>query len=158
MRHNQALKNQLAAHLKGGMAFLPVDKMLEEIPFEKTGLVPDGLPYSFWQQFWHMRIAQKDIIDFSFNEDYSEPSWPDDYWPANPAPASREEWENAIRDFFNDRDWLAERIQDESVDLFAPLKNDSPKNLLREVLLVIEHNAYHAGQLLVILRQLRLHE
>jgi uncharacterized damage-inducible protein DinB len=150
----QLIKEQLVRHLQGGMAFMPVEKIIEKIPFDKAGIRPEGLPYSLWEQLYHLRYAQKDIIDFSFHGDYQEAAWPDDYWPEHPGPGSEQEWEDAVRDFFNDRKWLAERILDERTDLMKPLENDPDKSLLREVLLIIEHNAYHTGQMLVIMRVL----
>ncbi|MEJ2003882.1 MAG: DinB family protein [Cyclobacteriaceae bacterium] len=157
MTASSTLRSQLVQHLKGGMAFMPVEKMIEEIPFKKLGAIPEGLPYSLWQQFWHMMYAQKDIVEFSLKSDYTEPAWPDDYWPEEPAPKNQGEWDSAVKEFFHDREQLIKAIENDSTDLHAPLKNDPSKTLLREVLLVIEHNAYHTGQLLVIMRMLDLH-
>jgi uncharacterized damage-inducible protein DinB len=157
MNTENSLRSQLALHLKGGMAFLPIDTLIHEIPFERLSAVPENLPYSLWQQFWHMMYAQKDILEFCIKSEYKEPAWPDDYWPENYGPENKEEWDTAVRQFFDDRNRLIELVRDESADLFAPLKNDSSKNLFREVMLVIEHNAYHTGQMLVIARLLGLH-
>ncbi len=157
MTSSISLKEQLIQHLKGGMAFLPADKFISEIPFDKLSAIPDGLPYSLWQQFWHMMYAQRDILDFCVDTDYKEPAWPDDYWPGDTAPENKDAWDSVLRKFYEDRDKLIEIIQDESTDLFAPLKNDPSKNFFREIMLVIEHNAYHSGQMLVIARQLGLH-
>ncbi len=151
------LRTQLVRHLDGGLAFMPLDKFVYTIPFDKLGIVPDGIPYSLWQQFSHLRFAQKDIIDFTFNEDYTEQVWPDDYWPDRPAPENDQSWQKALKDYFNDRDWLAEKITDPSVDLFAPLPHDREKNIYREVMLIVEHTAYHTGQMVVIMRLLNLH-
>ena len=155
---NQAIRTQLVHHLRGGMAFLPLEKFIHTIPLEKTGVVPDGLPYSMWQQLHHLRFAQKDIIDFCFNADYKEPKWPEDYWPADASPRDRKEWDEAVADYFNDLNWISEKVMDPSLDLCAPLANDDSKTLLREILLIIEHNAYHTGQMYVILRLLGLHD
>ena len=152
------LRTQLTTHLEGGTAFLPIDKFLQKIPFEKLGIKPDGIPYSIWQQFWHLMYAQKDIVDFSLDPNYSEPDWPADYWHDKSAPESEGVWKSAIDEFFADRNRLIQAIQDPSTDLFEPLVNDPTKNLLREALLVIEHNAYHTGQIVVIMRTLGIHK
>jgi uncharacterized damage-inducible protein DinB len=157
MNSTHQLRTLLTTHLKGGTAFLPIDKFIYNIPYEKLGVVPDGLPYSLWQQFWHLMYAQKDIVEFSLDPDYSEPDWPSDYWPDNSAPESQVVWKSAIDEFFEDRNRLIQAVQDPSTDSFEPLVNDPSKNLLREVLLVIEHNAYHTGQILVIMRTLGMH-
>lgn len=137
---------------------MPVDQMLDEMPYEKAGIVPEGLPYSFWQQLYHLRYAQKDILDFSTDSDYSAPSWPDDYWPENAAPESRDEWERTIEAYKNERAELAELIGDSKNDLYEAFSHGEGQTLLREAILVIEHSAYHTGQMLVIMRLLGLHD
>ena len=157
MTDSPRLRSQLIDHLNGGMAFLPIDKLIAKIPYNKLNVVPAHMPYSLWQQFWHMMYAQKDILEFSVNPEYTERTWPDEYWPAEPDPTGPDEWKQAVRDFRDDRAQLIDLIKAESTDLLAPLKNDASKNLLREVLLVIEHNAYHTGQILVIMRALGIY-
>ncbi len=151
------IRRQLVRHLQGGTAFLPPEKFMYDIPFEKVGVLPDGVPYTLWQQLYHLRYAQKDIIDFSVDTDYRESRWPDDYWP-EAAPDSEKQWRDTIAAFFKERKELEELIMRDSTDLTAPLENDSGKTLFREILLIIEHNAYHAGQMLVMMRQLGLYD
>ncbi len=154
LRIDQKLREQLVGHLKGGNAFSPIEKVVEDVPFEKVGIVPDGLPYSFYQQFYHLWYAQKDIIDYCQDDDYEAGNWPDDYWPENKAPKDEKEWENLIEKFFNERDQFCDYLMDSSNDLFEPFSQNENHNLLREAELIIEHNAYHIGQLYVIKRLL----
>lgn len=149
---DQQLRQQLVKHLEGGEAFTPVDDIIQNIPFEKLGFVPESLPYSFWQQFYHMRLAQYDILDFCRNPDYTAITWPDDYWPDEPTPKNQQEWDDTVKTYFTERDEMAKLISDSKNDLFAPLPHGSGQTLLREALLVIEHTAYHTGQMLIILR------
>lgn len=137
---------------------MPVDRMLDEMPYEKAGEVPEGLPYSFWQQLYHLRYAQKDILDFTKSADYTAPSWPDDYWPERAAPHNRQEWDDTIAAYKQERDELAGLVSDTSNDLYQPLEHGKGQTLLREALLVVEHSAYHTGQMLVIMRLLGLHD
>ena len=152
MTDDEALRKQLVRHLEGGMAFIPIDRFVRDIPFEKTGAKYGGLPYSIWQQMYHLYFAQRDIIEFSVEEDYHGHDWPSDYWPVSASPENREEWEHIVDRFFSDRIRLKEIIMDESSNLFSPLPHDPRKNLFREIELVIEHNAYHIGQLMLLRR------
>lgn len=151
---DQKLREQLVNHLKGGNAFSPIEKVVKDVPFEKIGIVPDGLPYSFYQQVYHLWYAQKDIIDYCRNDDYEAGNWPDDYWPENKAPKDEKEWENLIEKLFDERDEFCKYLMDSSNDLFEPFSQNENHNLLRETELIIEHNAYHIGQLYVMKRLL----
>lgn len=158
MEDTGKIKKQLAAHLKGGGAFLPVDEMLKEIKFLKLGERPKDLPYSFFELFYHMRFAQKDILEYCSAEKYKPHNWPEDYWPKHTAPGSAEEWEQLKKSFFEERQQFSDLVLDPGSDLLSPVHKGTNHTLLREVMLVIEHNAYHSGQLLVVLRNLGLHQ
>lgn len=146
------------AHLKGGEAFMPVDEMLKEINFSQLGERPNNLPYSFFELFYHIRYAQKDILDYCSAENYKPHNWPNDYWPKFKAPGSTEEWEQLKNSYFKERQQLSDLVQDTERELLAPVRKGTDHTLLREVLLVIEHTAYHSGQLLIVLRNLGLHQ
>lgn len=145
-------RQQLVKHIEGGEAFMSVKDVLEKVPFEQLGIIPESLPYSFYQQFYHMRFAQYDILEFSRNPDYQAPKWPDDYWPEKPAPEKLSDWEEISKLFFKERKEFIDIILGE--DLYKPFSHGSGQTLFRQSLLVIEHNAYHTGQLLVISRLL----
>lgn len=153
-QNNQKLREQLVSHLKGGQAFSSIESLIDKISFEKIGIVPDALPYSFYQQFYHLRIAQLDILDYCRDENYQAPNWPDDYWPDESAPSDKSEWNTLVQNYFDERDEFCEMIVDSSNDLFEPFEANPDHNLLREAELVIEHTAYHTGQLYVIYRLL----
>lgn len=155
---DQLLRQQLAKHLKGGEAFLPLEQFIEKMPWDKAGIVSEGLPYSFWQQLWHTRFAQLDILNFSRSPAYSAPAWPGDYWPADPAPASEQQWKEMIDAYISERDELIKLVLNPEVSLFEPFPHGSGQTLLREALLVIEHSAYHTSQMLIILRLLGLYK
>jgi uncharacterized damage-inducible protein DinB len=154
---SELTRQQLVKHIKGGEAFLTLKKMLIKIPFEKAGEVPEGLPYSIWQQLYHLRYAQLDILDFSRNPDYKTSRWPDDYWPEHQAPLDQAEWEKTIQEFFNERNEFINLILDPANDLYHPFSHGNGQNLFREALLIIEHNAYHSGQILTIMRLLNIY-
>ena len=148
---------QLVKHLMGGEAFLPIDKVLEEVSFEKIGDRIHGLPYSFYEVFYHITYTQKDILDYIFLDEYKTPKWPEAYWDQKQTPESENEWEQLKSKFFKERQQLADYILDEQNDLDRLVKNSKDHTLLRELLLVIEHNAYHTGQLILLLRLLGDH-
>lgn len=154
---NNYTRQQLIKHIIGGEAFLTIDEMLKKIPFEKVGIKQKGLPYSLWQQFYHLKYAQYDILDFCRNPEYKAPEWPKEYWPNDPAPANQEEWENIKNKFFKERKEFTELLLDPSNDLFQAFQHGSGQTLFREALLVIEHNAYHTGQILAIMRVLEIY-
>jgi uncharacterized damage-inducible protein DinB len=151
-------KEQLVKHLKAGEAFVPLEDFIEKIPFEKLGDRPYNLPYSFYEIFYHIVFAQKDILEFSISGDYRTSKWPEDYWPKEPAPNSSEAWEKLKKDYFDDRSILESFLLDPKNDLNLVVRNSKIHTLLREVMLVIEHTAYHSGQLLMILRLLGLYK
>lgn len=157
MMEHFEIKKRLSEHLKGGEAFLPLEEMLKKIEFEKLGIRPENLPYSFYELFYHIRFAQKDILDYCKGGNYKSHNWPDDYWPEEQAPKSIEDWKKLKSAYFEERQILSEFLLSPDNDLLSPVKKGTDHTLLREVMLVIEHSAYHTGQLLILLRQLDLY-
>lgn len=154
MNNQSDFKQQLVKHLKGGQAFSPIDKVLEEMPYQKIGIVPDGLPYSFYQLFAHIRIAQLDILEYCTLDDYSAGNWPDDYWPDDSEPDSKKAWNDLTEAYFSERKEFTDLIMKPDSELTKPFKTNKDHNLLRQAELIIEHTAYHTGQLYVIYRLL----
>ncbi|MDQ7918572.1 DinB family protein [Mesonia sp. MT50] len=155
---DQAVRKQLVKHLHGGEAFVPVSKMLQEIPFHQLGERPKDLPYSFYELFYHIMYTQKDILEFCVSTNYKTSDWPNEYWPEHKQPKSEEDWETLQHEYTSNLKSLTAFIEDTSNSLTQPVKNGKDEQtLLRESLLVVEHTAYHTGQLLVVLRCLGLH-
>ena len=136
---------------------MPVDDLLEKVKFKKVGERPVGLPYSFYEVFYHMVYAQKDLLDFCTASSYKIPNWPRDYWPPEKTAHSKQDWQALKSDFFEDREALSAFILESDTDLLSTAKHGTKQSVLREIMLVIEHNAYHTGQLVVIARLLGLH-
>lgn len=148
------LRNRLVQHIKGGEAFTTVGNLLQKIAFDQLGKIPEGLPYSFYQLFWHIRFAQLDILEYCLGEDYQTPKWPDDYWPQQQAPANKEDWKGLKSAYFNEREALCDIVRDTSNNLMEPLPQNPDHNLIRQIEIVIEHTAYHTGQLHMLYRLL----
>jgi|SRR5690554_6771895 len=149
------IREQLAKQIRGGNAFVKIEDVLGMVDFNQLGKQFPGLPYTFWQQFEHIRIAQLDILAFSKNENYQLLEWPKDYWPKDPAPNSREQWESSKKSFFEDRDAFVIWILDQNNNLSRPFEHGEGQTLFREALLILEHNAYHTGQLLILARLIK---
>ena len=147
------LRSHLARALGWDDAHAGFDRVVDGIAPELRGRAPAGLPYSPWQLLEHLRLTQEDILDFCRNPEYRERSWPDDYWPASPEPPDERPGTGASRRSVAIATlWPAG--EDPSVDLTAPLPHGSGQTLLRELLLVLDHTAYHLGELVVVRRTL----
>ncbi|WP_158941930.1 DinB family protein [Granulicella sp. S190] len=149
------LRKQLIALLRGGQAHVTFDEAVRDFAPEHRSAVPSNLPYSAWQILEHLRITQRDILNFSAppTGGYHGIKWPDDYWPKSPQPPSSDSWEQCIAAIRSDAEHIEALIANPDSDLFKPFRWGDGQNLLREALLVADHNAYHLGEL-VILRRL----
>jgi hypothetical protein len=153
----KGLRSELKKLLDGGQAHATFEDSVKSMPVKLRGVVPDGLPYSVWQIVEHIRIAQRDILDFSRNEDgsYKPRKWPDDYWPKTAAPPSAAAWEKSIKAINADRSAFEKLLVKASDDdLVTPFAWGEGQTLLREALLVVDHMAYHVGELIVLRRLL----
>lgn len=147
------LRAQLRDLLSWRDAHADFDAAVADLPPAMRGTIAPGLPYSPWQLVEHIRLAQADILDFCINPDYRESRWPDDYWPASPAPPDGAAWDQSIAAYRRDRRALERLIADPEHDLLATVPAGNGQTFLREAVLVADHTAYHVGQL-VLLRRL----
>jgi hypothetical protein len=153
---NDPLVTQLLALLTGGQAHATLEDAVKDFPADKRGIVPDHLPYSAWQILDHLRFTQRDILDFSAppTGGYHGHKWPDDYWLKSPVPPSASAWEAAVASIRDDRSKFEALLTKPSADLHRPFLWGDGQTLLREALLIADHNAYHVGELIVIRRLL----
>jgi hypothetical protein len=151
-------KKELVKQLKDlilkGNAHAMLDDALNNVPVKLRGVVPDKLPYSIWQLAEHIRMTQLDILDFSTNPDYHPMKWPDDYWPNKKAPKDAAEWEHTLKEIKKDRADFVKLLDAEDVDLYTPFAHGDGQNLLREAMLIADHNSYHTAEIIVIRRLL----
>jgi uncharacterized damage-inducible protein DinB len=144
---SDALRAQLAKALEWAEAHVDFERAVEGVPAEARGRKPAGLPYSLWQLLEHLRLSQRDVLEFCRNSKYVEMKWPDDYWPKSDAPPDAAAWERSIAEFRRDRSALRTLATDPDLDLFATIPHGSGQTYIREVLLMIDHNAYHIGEI-----------
>ena len=148
------LRKTLAELLRMKGAHITFHDALVDFPVALCGNKPNGVPHSAWQLLEHMRFAQRDILDFSRNPNYRDKNFPDDYWPATEAPPNEEAWQLSVLAFQKDLKEIQDLVADTSHDLLAKLVHGSGQTLLREALLVADHNAYHLGQLVFLRKML----
>jgi uncharacterized damage-inducible protein DinB len=153
MANDKALREHLVKLLKGGEAHAGFEAGVKDFAVELREQVPEGAEHSAWQLLEHLRIAQHDILDFSTNPNYKEKEWPKEYWPADAAPPDAKAWDHAVHRYREDLKAMCALIEDEKTDLFAKIPHGKGQTILREALVLADHNAYHLGQI-VLLRRL----
>ncbi|HEX3101360.1 MAG TPA: DinB family protein [Pyrinomonadaceae bacterium] len=152
MDKEKALREHLLELLDGKSAHIDLESALKDFPSDKINDKPDGSPHSAWQLLEHIRIAQWDILDFCRNPNYKEMKWPDDYWPKDDG--TKETWDRSVKLVLDDLQAMREIVSNESTDLFAKIPHGSGQTILREAMLVADHNAYHVGQIVFIKKML----
>ena len=148
-----ALRKHLLYLLRGGGAHVSFEKAIAGLPMEARGARPQGLDLTAWRLLEHLRIAQWDILEFSRDAKHVSPSWPSGYWPQTDSPPDAAAWEKSLQAFRADLERMQKLISNPKSDLLARIPHGDGQTLLREALLIVDHNAYHVGQL-VLLRRL----
>ncbi|MEJ2051557.1 MAG: DinB family protein [Calditrichota bacterium] len=153
MDQEKILRERLLYVLEGKGAHVSFEDAIADFPEDYRGKKFPGLPYTAWQLLEHMRLSQWDILDFSRNPKYMSQNWPDDYWPKDEEPPDKNAWDNSIKLFLRDRKDMQSLVQNPSINLYTKIPHGSGQNILREALLVADHNAYHLGEM-VLLRKI----
>jgi hypothetical protein len=154
MAHLKLLRKQLVNLLSKGEAHATFEDAVKDVPANVRGEVPDGSAYSLWALVEHMRIAQQDILKFSTDGKHKSPKWPKGFWPKTPAPPNAKAWDKSIKDFLADRDAMCKLIEKKSTDLFAEIPHGDGQTILREAMLLADHNAYTVGEIVLTRRLL----
>jgi hypothetical protein len=149
-----ALRAQVAALLKGGGAHAGFSEAIGEFPAAKRGTLADGLAHTGWQLLEHLRIAQWDILEFSRNRKHVSPEFPEGYWPKSAAPADEAAWEKSIAAFESGLREMIKLVKNPKTDLFAKIPHGDGQSILREALVLADHNSYHLAQLVDLRRAL----
>ncbi len=149
---DQLTHQQPAELLQNGNAHMPFSEAVADFPVDKINHRPANVPYSYWHLIEHLRITQHDILNYLLDANYQEGTWPEDYWPANDATTDQAGWDASIAGFEVDLAQLVTLVNDPATDLTANVPSSSDHTVLREMLIVADHNAYHIGEL-AILRQ-----
>jgi hypothetical protein len=154
MSNDTILREHLVELLEGGHAHAKFDDAVAHFPHESLGIRPKGASHSAWEIVEHMRIAQHDILQFSISAEHVSPGWPEGYWPASAAPERESEWNQSLRSFRKDLTEFLALVQDPKQDLCKKFPWGSGQTLLREAMLIADHNSYHLGELVLVRRLL----
>ncbi len=149
-----ALREQLVALMQGGNAHVTFKDAVADFPAGLRGRKAPGLPHTAWQLLEHMRIAQWDILEFSRSAKHVSPEFPDDYWPKTEAPPGETAWDDSVAAFEKDLRAMVRLVKNPDTDLYARIPHGEGQTILREALLVADHNAYHLGQLVLVRKAL----
>ena len=150
-----SLRQHVVNLLTKAEAHVDARSELKDFPPKLRGRKPDGAPHTPWQLLEHMRIAQWDILRFCVDAKHQSPKWPEGYWPETATPPSDKAWEKSVRQFLADLDEMCELAKDPKRDLFARIPHGTGQTLLREALMLADHNAYHLGQIVMVRRILQ---
>ena len=151
---DHSLREHLIALLKGGQAHATFDNAVEDFPAEVRGKKVKGLPHTAWMLLEHLRIAQWDILEFSRDAKHKSPDWPKGYWPKEEAPRSASGWDESVKRFHADLKAMQDLVRNPKTDLFAKIPWGDGQTILREALLVADHNAYHVAEVIYLRRLL----
>ena len=141
------LRENLVELLDGGSAHVRAEDALKNVDPGIRAARPGGEVRSAWEELEHLRIAQKDILEYTLDPNWTSPEWPSGYWPAETGEVGDETWQRSVDEFFADLARVVELVRDDSVDLTGEIPHGEGRTYLREILLVADHNAYHLGQI-----------
>lgn len=147
---DRQLREQLVGLMTGGNAHADFEAAIKSLHAELRGKRPKASPHSPWELLEHLRIAQSDILEFSRDAKHQSPKWPEGYWPQSPAPPDEKAWDKSARAFRRDLKAMCALVADPATDLYAKIPHGDGQTILREALLVADHNAYHVGQLILV--------
>ncbi len=151
----EKLREQLAVSLSGKGAHVSFEEAIKGFPIDLAGRRVTGLPHTAWQLLFHLWICQWDILEFVRDPSHESPAWPEGYWPKEAGPSPAAEWEKTVKKFRSDLKAMIELVRDRKNDLTTAFPHGTGQNLVREALLVIDHNSYHLGQLVDVRRALK---
>ncbi|MGH9557202.1 MAG: DinB family protein [Terriglobales bacterium] len=148
------LRQHVLYLLRGGGAHLGFDDVVSDFPPHLRGQKVEGAPHTAWQLIEHLRIAQWDILEFSRNPQHASPEFPAGFWPKSAAPADEKAWEESVQAVRAGLEAMQQLVEDPRTDLYARIPHGEGHTILREALLIADHNAYHFGQLVLLCRLL----
>jgi hypothetical protein len=149
---DDSIRKHVLYLLRGGGAHLSFDDFIASFPADLCNRQIEGLPYTPWQVLEHMRLAQWDILEFSRDPNHISPEFPKGYWPKPKELGTSALWQKTVDEFRNDLQAMEALVEDEATDLHAKIPHGNGQTILREALLIADHNAYHLGVLAVMSR------
>lgn len=154
MESEKTIRELLLEQLEGRNAHVDFNQAVQGLTYKQTGIQVEGLPHTIWDLIEHIRIGQDDILEFCKNPNYEEIDWPADYWPESSEPESKEKLKKSIQAVREGIEEMRGLIRDPENNLLAPFPHGDGQTLFREAMLIVDHNAYHIGQIVQIRRLL----
>lgn len=152
MESQKVLREHLLELLEGTSAHIALETVLAEFPVAEINTRLENAPHTAWELLEHLRIAQTDIVEFSYNPNHVSPEFPEGYW--NKTEGTPEDWQKSCAQILNDLETMRELVRNEKTDLLAKIEHGDGQTVFREALLVADHNAYHLGQIAFLMRLL----
>lgn len=156
MDDQSRIRELLLEQLSGRNAHVDFKNAVKNLSMDDIGVKPQNFPHTIWELVEHIRIAQHDIVAFSMNPDYESPDWPDGYWPESDKPAGMKKWKESLDAIERDHHAMVNLIKDENNDLLAPIEHGDGQTLFREAMLIVDHNAYHIGQIVQLRKVMKI--
>ena len=150
----RVLRKQLVELLLGRGAHVDLETAVRGMPAAARGRRPPGAEHTPWQVLEHIRIAQWDILEFSRSAKHISPPWPAGYWPTAEAPPGPRAWSGCVAAIKRDRKEMIRLVEDPATDLYSPIPHGDGQTILREAMLIADHNSYHLGELVTLRRLL----
>ena len=152
--NDKALRDHVLYVLNSGGAHATFEQAVKDFPKELRGKKVKGLPHSGWMLLEHIRIAQLDILEFSRNAKHMSPDFPGGYWPKTPVPPDDAAWDKSVKEFLRELAAMVKLVKNPRTDLYRSIPRGDGQTILREALLLADHNSYHLGQLVDLRRAL----
>jgi len=154
MATDKPVREHLLKLLEGGHAHVTFEAAVKGLPVALRGKRPKGAEHSPWEILEHIRIATWDILEFSRDGKHISPKWPDGYWPKSPEPPNEKAWVKSVQAVNADIQAMSKLVAADSTDLYAPIPHGDGQTIMREALLIADHNAYHIGEMVLVRRLL----
>jgi uncharacterized damage-inducible protein DinB len=154
MGSDKTVRSLLLEQLEGRNAHVDFNQAVQGLTFKQAGIRVEGAPHTIWELIEHIRIGQDDILEFCTNPDYQAIDWPNDYWPEKSKPENQEQFEASVQAVKEGVDEMCELIRDPQNNLQQPFPYGDGQTLFREAMLIVDHNAYHIGQIVLVRRLL----
>ena len=150
----ESLRKHLVNSLKGGQAFVPIEKALDNISPEIRYKKTNEHLHTIWEELEHMRIAQEDVLNYMIDPKAKSPKWPEGFWPVPTENLPEEKWNETYNGFFKDFNKIIELVNDPKINLLSIIPHTTSHTYLREFCIIVEHNAYHVGKIVDIRKAL----
>jgi len=147
MSNQSRIRELLLEQLSGKNAHVDFERATDGLGLEEVSKKPDSFPHTIWELVEHIRIAQHDIVAFSQSADYQSPSWPEEYWPKSEKPQNELQWKESVAAVKNDHQIMVQMVKNKENDLLKTIPHGDGQTLFREAMLIVDHNAYHIGQI-----------